>query len=48
MGYTLLNGRVEFEGNYETCLAKVEAAGIDVIVADVQRQLDEWLAAKNE
>jgi putative aldouronate transport system substrate-binding protein len=39
-------GWVEFEGNYEICLEKVEAAGIDAIIAEGQRQVDEWLASK--
>ncbi len=39
-------GWVEFEGNYETCVEKVKAAGIDAIIAEGQRQVDEWMASK--
>ena len=39
-------GWVEFEGNYETCLEKLKAAGIDTLIAEGQRQVDEWMASK--
>jgi len=42
----VLSGIVEFEGNYQTCLDKVQAAGIDIVIAEAQRQVDEYLASK--
>jgi putative aldouronate transport system substrate-binding protein len=42
----VMNGWVEFEGNYELCLEKVEAAGINAIIEEGQRQMDEWMASK--
>jgi putative aldouronate transport system substrate-binding protein len=42
----VINGLVDFEGNYQTCLDKVKAAGIDVVIAEAQRQVDEFMAAK--
>ena len=42
----VINGWVDFEGNYETCLERVKAAGIDTILAEAQRQVDEFMAGK--
>lgn len=42
----VLSGLLDFEGNYETCLEKVKAAGIDVVIAEAQRQVDEFMAGK--
>ena len=42
----IVTGLIDFEGNYETCLEKVEAAGIDIVIEEAQRQVDEWLADK--
>jgi len=42
----VLNGLVDFEGNYETCLEKVEAAGINVVLEEAQKQVDEFMASK--
>lgn len=42
----VLNGLVDFEGNYETCLEKVKAAGIDTVLTEAQRQVDEFMAGK--
>lgn len=42
----VLEGKVDTEGNLDTCIAKVKEAGIDTIIVEMQRQLDEWKAAK--
>jgi putative aldouronate transport system substrate-binding protein len=42
----VLSGLVDFEGNYETCLEKVEAAGINIVIEEAQRQVDEFMASK--
>jgi putative aldouronate transport system substrate-binding protein len=42
----VLNGWVPFEGNYETCVERVKEAGIETIMAEAQKQIDEWLASK--
>lgn len=40
----LESGCVELEENYEAFLNDLREAGIDTIIAEKQRQLDEWLA----
>lgn len=40
----LESGCVELEENYEAFLNALREAGIDTIIAEKQRQLDEWLA----
>ncbi len=42
----LRSGFVSFDDNYEAAVAKLKAAGIDEYVAEVQRQYDEFIAAK--
>jgi putative aldouronate transport system substrate-binding protein len=42
----VLEGKVDTEGNLETCIQKVKDAGIDVIIAEMQKQLDAFKAAK--
>lgn len=42
----VINGWVDFEGNYQTCLDRVKAAGIDVIIAEAQRQVDLFMEGK--
>lgn len=42
----VLTGLIDFEGNYETCLEKVKAAGIDVVIAEAQSQVDAFMASK--
>jgi hypothetical protein len=39
--------RVPFEDNYQVCLEKLEAAGIEAIVAETQRQVDAWLTSRS-
>ena len=41
----IINGWVPWEGNAEEAMQKMEEAGIDTIVEEVQRQLNEWKAA---
>ena len=40
----LESGCVELDENYEAFLSALREAGIDTIIAEKQRQLDEWLA----
>ena len=40
----LESGCVELEGNYEAFLSALREAGINTIIAEKQRQLNEWLA----
>ncbi len=42
----VLEGKVDTEGNLETCIAKVKEAGVDKIIAEMQKQLDAFKAAK--
>ncbi len=42
----ILNGWVPWEGNAEEAMQKMKEAGIDTIVEEVQRQLNEWKAAQ--
>ncbi len=42
----LRSGFVSFDDNYDAAVAKLKAAGIDEYVAEVQRQYDEFIAAK--
>ncbi|MDF1512789.1 MAG: ABC transporter substrate-binding protein [Anaerolineae bacterium] len=42
----VLSGLVEFEGNYEICVEKMKDAGIDALIAEGQRQVDEFMANK--
>ena len=42
----VLEGKVDTAGNLETCIAKVKEAGIDTIIAEMQKQLDAFKAAK--
>lgn len=42
----LRSGFVRFDGNYEKAVKKLKEAGIDEYVAEVQKQYDEFLAAK--
>jgi putative aldouronate transport system substrate-binding protein len=42
----VINGWVDFDENYQTCLDRTEAAGIQVIIDEAQRQVDEWMASK--
>ncbi len=42
----IINGWVPWEGNAEEAMQKMEEAGIDTIVEEVQRQLNEWKAAQ--
>lgn len=39
-------GFVDFDSNYQDAVDQLKAAGIDEYVAEVQRQLDEYLASK--
>lgn len=39
-------GFVDYEENYDTAIQKLKDAGIDEYVAEVQRQVDEYLASK--
>jgi putative aldouronate transport system substrate-binding protein len=42
----VLLGLVDTEGNLETCIQKVKEAGVDTIIAEMQKQLDAFKAAK--
>lgn len=42
----VLNGWVEFEGNYETCVDIVKEAGIETIMEEAQSQIDAWMESK--
>ncbi len=42
----LRSGFVSFDDNYDAAVAKLKAAGIDEYVAEVQRQYDEFVAAR--
>jgi putative aldouronate transport system substrate-binding protein len=42
----VINGWVDFEGNYTTCVERTKAAGIDAIIAEAQRQVDAFMDAK--
>jgi putative aldouronate transport system substrate-binding protein len=39
-------GKVDTDGNLETCIAKVKEAGIETIIAEMQKQLDAFREAK--
>ena len=39
-------GVIPYEGNYEDGIARMKAAGSDVVISEYQRQLDEFLASK--
>jgi putative aldouronate transport system substrate-binding protein len=38
------SGYVDFDANYPAALAELKAAGMDAYVAEVQRQLDAFMA----
>jgi putative aldouronate transport system substrate-binding protein len=42
----VMNGWIEFEGNYEICLEKLDEAGIQTIIDEAQTQIDAWMASK--
>ena len=44
--YPIKLGVISMEEGYEDALAKLKAAGIDKVVEEYQRQLDEYLAAQ--
>lgn len=44
----LESGSVDLDENYQDFLTALEEAGIDRIIADKQRQLDEWLERHGE
>ena len=44
--YPIKLGIISMEEGYEDALAKLKAAGIDKVVEEYQRQLDEYLAAQ--
>ncbi len=42
----ILNGWVDFDENYQTCLDTVKEAGIDTIIEEAQRQIDLFMENK--
>jgi len=42
----VMNGWIEFEGNYELCVEKVKEAGIETIMEEAQTQIDAWMESK--
>ena len=40
-------GSLDLESNYSTFLEKLEAAGINDIIAEKQAQLDQWCEENN-
>ena len=45
--YPIKLGIISYEEGYESALANLKAAGIDAVIEEYQRQLDEHLAAQN-
>ena len=43
---TLDYGMVDVDASYEAFMAKLQAAGADKIISEVQTQIDQWLASK--
>ena len=38
-------GYVDYDENIDDCVAKLKDAGLDVVMAEYQRQYSEWYAA---
>ena len=45
-GAPVSNGMVEFDKYYPAFIDKLEKAGVDTVIKEMQRQLDEWFAKK--
>lgn len=45
-GYPLIMGRVDSGAGLNTYLSKLRDAGVDKVIAEIQRQLDAWKASK--
>jgi len=45
-GLPLIGGRVDPNGGLQTYLSKLHGAGVEKVIAEIQRQLDKWKASK--
>ena len=45
-GYPLIMGRVDSSSGLNTYLSKLHDAGVDKVIAEIQKQLDTWKSSK--